>query len=72
MTFLDLPGRLCHLFTANSLFAVTVITAGAARPGWVLAATWVTGELEGNFRTMITSCCAWSVNIKGLCRRRYC
>lgn len=67
-----LPGRLCHLFTANSLFAVTVITAGLVRPGWVLAATWVTGELDGNFRTMITSCWAWSVNINGLCRRRYC
>ena len=69
---LHLPGRLCHLFMANSRLAVTVITAGAASPGWVLAATWVTGELEGNFRTMITSCWAWSVNINGLCRRRYC
>lgn len=48
------------------------MTAGVAKPGWVLAATWVTGELEGNFRTMMTSCWAWSVNIKGLCRRRYC
>lgn len=66
------PGRLCHLFTAKSLLAVTVMTAGVAKPGWVLAATWVTGELEGNFRTMMTSCWAWSVNIKGLCRRRYC
>ena len=69
---LHLPGRLCHLFMANSRLAVTVITAGVASPGWVLAATWVTGELEGNFRTMITSCWAWSVNINGLCRRRYC
>lgn len=67
-----LPGRLCHLLTAKSLLAVTVITAGVARPGWVLAATWVTGELDGNLRTMITSCWACSVNIKGLCRRRYC
>lgn len=72
LAFMYLPGRLCHLFTAKSLFAVTVITAGVARPGWVLAATWVTGELDGNFRTMITSCWACSVNIKGLCRRRYC
>lgn len=48
------------------------MTAGVARPGWVLAATWVTGELDGNLRTMITSCWACSVNIKGLCRRRYC
>lgn len=69
--FFYLPGRLCHLFTANSLLAVTVITAGVAKPGCVLAATWVTGELEGNLRTMITSCWAWSVNINGLCRRRY-
>ena len=69
---LHLPGRLCHLFMANSRLAVTVITAGVASPGWVLAATCVTGELEGNFRTMITSCWAWSVNINGLCRRRYC
>lgn len=66
------PGRLCHLFTAKSLLAVTVMTAGVAKPGWVLAATWVTGEFEGNFRTMMTSCWAWSVNINGLCRRRYC
>lgn len=69
---MHLPGRLCHLLTAKSLLAVTVITAGVARPGWVLAATCVTGELDGNFRTMITSCWACSVNIKGLCRRRYC
>lgn len=62
---------MCHLFTANSLLAVTVITAGVTRPGWVLAATWVTGELDGNFRTMMTSCWAWSVNINGLCRRRH-
>lgn len=60
------------MFTAKSLFAVTVMTAGVAKPGWVLAATWVTGELEGNFRTMMTSCWAWSVNINGLCRKRYC
>lgn len=46
--------------------------AGDVRPGWVLAATWVTGEFEGNFSTMMTSCCIWSVNIMGVCRRRYC
>ena len=60
------------MFTAKSLLAVTVMTAGVAKPGWVVAAPWVTGEVEGNFRTMMTSCWAWSVNIKGLCRRRYC
>lgn len=46
--------------------------AADVRPGWVLAATWVTGELEGNFSTMMTSCCICSVNIMGVCRRRYC
>lgn len=46
--------------------------AGDVRPGWVLAATWVTGELDGNFSTMMTSCCICSVNISGVCRRRYC
>lgn len=51
---------------------MTVMMAGAVSPDWVLAATWVTGELDGNFRTMITSCCICSVNMSGVCRRRYC
>lgn len=45
--------------------------AAEARPGCVLAATYVTGELDGNFSTMMTSCCICSVNIIGVCRRRY-
>lgn len=69
---MDTPVRPCHLLTAKRRFAVTVMIAGDVRPGWVLAATWVTGELDGNFSTMITSCCICSVNISGVCRRRYC
>ena len=67
-----LPVSPYHLLTAKMRFAVTVMMAGDARPGWVLAAMWVTGELDGNFSTMITSCCICSVNISGVCRRRYC
>lgn len=66
------PVKPCHLLTAKRRLAVTVMMAGDVRPGWVLAATWVTGELDGNFNTMITSCCICSVNISGVCRRRYC
>lgn len=50
---------------------MTVMMAAEVRPGCVLAATYVTGELDGNFSTMITSCCICSVNISGVCRRRY-
>lgn len=67
-----LPAKPCHLLTEKRRLAVTVMMAGDARPGWVLAATCVTGELDGNFSTMITSCCICSVNISGVCRRRYC
>lgn len=66
------PVRPCHLLTAKRRLAVTVMMAGDVRPAWVLAATCVTGELDGNFSTMITSCCICSVNIRGVCRRRYC
>ena len=66
------PVKPCHLLTAKRRLAVTVMMAGDVRPGWVLAATWVTGELDGNFSTMMTSCCICSVNISGVCRRRYC
>ncbi len=70
-TFLP-PVKPCHLLTEKRRLAVTVMMAGDVRPGCVLAVTWVTGELDGNFRTMITSCCICSVNIRGVCRRRYC
>lgn len=67
-----LPTVLCHLFTANSRLQVTVTTAGMVRWGSVLAATCVTGEFDGNLRTIITSCCIWSLNISGLCGRKHC
>lgn len=66
------PVRPCHLLTAKRRLAVTVMMADEVRPCCVLAATWVTGEFDGNFNTMITSCCICSVNISGVCRRRYC
>lgn len=66
------PVKPCHLLTAKRRLAVTVMIAGDVRAGWVLATTCVTGELDGNFSTMITSCCICSVNISGVCRRRYC
>ena len=66
------PVKPCHLLTAKRRLAVTVMMAGDVRPGWGLAATRVTGELDGNFSTMMTSCCICSVNISGVCRRRYC
>lgn len=68
----DWPVKPCHLLTAKRRLAVTVMMAGTVKPGWVLAATWVTGELDGNFSTIMTSCCICSVNISGVCRRRYC
>lgn len=67
-----IPTVLCHLFTAKSRLQVTVTTAGMVRWGSVLAATCVTGELDGNLRTIITSCCIWSLNISGLCGRKHC
>lgn len=67
-----IPTVLCHRFTANSLLQVTVTTAGMVRWGSVFAATWVTGEFDGNFSTMITSCCIWSLNMSGLCGRKHC
>lgn len=73
---LDAASRLClptvlfHRFTANRRLQVTVTTAGMVRWGRVFAATWVTGELDGNFKTMMTSCCSWSLNMRGLWRRR--
>lgn len=66
------PVSPCHLLTANRRLAVTVMMAGDVRAAWVLAAMWVTGEFDGNFSTIITSCCICSVNISGVCRRRYC
>lgn len=65
------PTVLCHRLTANRRLQVTVTTAGMVRWGRVLAATWVTGELDGNFNTMMTSCCIWSLNIRGLCGRKH-
>lgn len=65
------PTVLCHRLTANRRLQVTVTTAGIVRWGRVLAATWVTGELEGNFNTIMTSCCIWSLNIRGLCGRKH-
>lgn len=53
----NLPTVLCQRLTANSLLQVTVTTAGMVRCGNVLAATCVTGEFDGNFSTMMTSCC---------------
>lgn len=73
---LDAASRLClptvlfHRLTANRRLQVTVTTAGMVRWGRVFAATWVTGELDGNFKTMMTSCCSWSLNMRGLWRRR--
>lgn len=68
----DWPAKPCHLLTAKRRLAVTVMMAGTVKPVWVFAATWVTGELDGNFSTIMTSCCICSVNISGVCRRRYC
>lgn len=65
------PTVLCQRLTANRRLQVTVTTAGIARCGSVLAATWVTGELEGNFNTMMTSCCICSLNMSGLCGRKH-
>lgn len=65
------PTVLCQRLTANKRLQVTVTTAGIARWGNVLAATWVTGELEGNFSTMMTSCCICSLNMSGLCGRKH-
>lgn len=65
------PTVLCHRLTANRRLQVTVTTAGMVRWGRVLAATCVTGELDGNFSTMMTSCCIWSLNIRGLCGRKH-
>lgn len=65
------PTVLCQRLTANRRPQVTVTTAGIARCGSVLAATWVTGELEGNFSTMMTSCCICSLNMSGLCGRKH-
>lgn len=67
----DSPTVLCQRLTANSRLHVTVTAAGMLRWGSVLAATWVTGELEGNLSTMMTSCCIWSLNISGLWGRKH-
>lgn len=65
------PTVLCQRLTANNRLHVTVTAAGMLRWGSVLAATWVTGELEGNLSTMMTSCCIWSLNISGLWGRKH-
>lgn len=43
-----------------------VVTAGLGTAGWVLAAMWMTGELDRNFMIIHTS--SWTVeNIIGVC-----